>query len=105
LELKGWSRDAVYKFQAAAQSPSGSIFTLADAYGQLYTLDTGTCHITEGSKLLHRCSAKSRDDMMAMAMPDDNTVYACWNEDEKIVLATVTKGRKKVDILRINSLI
>jgi hypothetical protein len=105
FELTGWSRDAVYKFQGAAQSPSGSKFTLADRYGQLYTLDTRTCHITEGKKLSHRCSANSRDDMMAIAMPDDNTVYACWNEDGKIVLAAVTEGRKEVDILRINSLI
>jgi hypothetical protein len=107
LELKGWSRDLVYKFQAAAQSqsPSSSIFTLADAHGQLYTLNTRTRHIAERLKLPHRCSANSRDDMMALAMPDDNTVRACWNEDGKIVLATVLQRQSKVDTRRIHSLI
>lgn len=102
VELRASSRD-LSKFQAAAQSPSESKFTLADLNGQLYTLDTRTRQFTKGTKRFHRCRANSRDEMMTLAMPNDRTVHGCWNEDGKIFLVTVINGLEK-DPIRIQSL-
>jgi len=98
VELRTSSR-SLSKFQAAAQSSSGSKFTLADFNGQLYTLDTGTCQLVTGTKLFHRCRANSRDEMMTLAMPDDSTVHGCWNEDGKISLVTIINGLEKGRII------
>jgi hypothetical protein len=93
-----------YKFQGAAQSPSASIYTLVDAYGVLYTLDTRTRRITEGVKLPQKRFPTSRDNLMAVSMVNDTTVRVCWNEGGKIVLATIMKGQTKPEVLRIDNL-
>ena len=83
------------RFQDVAQAPSGSMFTLVNAHGNLYKLDAFAMKITSlNIKLSYKHSLNSPDDFVAIATPTNDTIHACWVEHGMIVLTTF-KGKNK----------
>ena len=85
------------RFQAAAQSPTGSNFTFINASGYLFQLDLRRKQPTLqdlGIRLDLKDPPRSPDDFISMAMPDDKTTYAFWIDNGMGVLNTVHDGGK-----------
>jgi hypothetical protein len=85
------------RFQAAAQSPTGSKFTFVNASGHLFQLDLKQKQPALqdiGTRLDLKDLPRSPDDFISVAMPDDKTTYAFWIEKGMGVLNTVHEGDK-----------
>ncbi|KAH0544743.1 hypothetical protein FGG08_001110 [Glutinoglossum americanum] len=90
LQPQGWNIQ-VFRLQGAAQSPSGKYIVLVDATYMLFRLDTDSNRVEKGMRLSRRrLSASSGDDLMAIAMPNENTIHTFWVEGGKMVLTTIT---------------
>jgi RNA polymerase-interacting CarD/CdnL/TRCF family regulator len=86
------------KTQAAAQSPTGSIVTLVDIYGDLYRLNTEHKSLKKQDRahLEHTCSGDP-DNMIAISMLDDNTTHAFWivhGKVDQMIFATIGLDEK-----------
>jgi len=85
------------RFQAAAQSPTGSKFTFVNASGQLFQLDLRQQQPALQdlrTRLDLKDQPRSPDDFISVAMPDDKTTYAFWIENRMGVLNTIHEGCK-----------
>lgn len=86
-----------HRFQAAAQSPTGSKFTFVNAGGHLSQLDMRQKQPALqdlGIRLDSKDPPRSADDFISVAMPDDKVTYAFWIKKRMGVLNTVHEGGK-----------
>jgi hypothetical protein len=82
------------KIQAAAQSPSGSLFTVVGVHGQVHRHDTDRNYGVQLASLGYTISG-GPESMMAVSMPDDNTAHAFWMGNKgKMKFATIREGHK-----------
>ncbi|KAH0542302.1 hypothetical protein FGG08_003329 [Glutinoglossum americanum] len=94
----GWTEDRKPKFQGAAQGDSGTIFALANAHNTVYKLDVAANSFIEVVKISRR--RPTPNTLMAIAMPDDDTIYTFWMENKKMVLATIKEKKlSRQDVL------
>lgn len=85
------------RFQAAAQAPSGSNYTLVNAGGHLFQLDLRQKQSAIQDlkvRLDLKESPRSSDHFISIAMPDEETTCAFWIENRMGVLNTVRQGSK-----------
>jgi len=89
------SASSDHRFQAAAQSPTGSKFTFVNSSGRLSQLD-----MKQKQPMLQdlrirldpKDPPRSADDFISVAMPDDKTTHAFWIKERMGVLNTVPEG-------------
>lgn len=80
------------KIQTAAQCPSGSQYILLTATGNLYQLDLETlAPVLMGPKWDFKHQPQSPHEFVALAVPEDNIIYAFRIENNEMML-DVVKG-------------
>jgi hypothetical protein len=94
LSFNGSEERQEYKIQAAAQAPSGSIFTVVDTYGHLFR------HDNLNKSRIHLASLGNGfpgrpENMMAISMPNEDITHAFWIEQGQMMFATI-RGDGKV---------
>jgi hypothetical protein len=82
------------KIQAAIQCPSGSQYRLLTATGHLYQLDLETDLETlvpapMGPMWAFKHQPQSPNEFVALAMPEDDLIYAFWIENNEMILEEI----------------
>ena len=68
---------------------------LADVTNKVFRVNMARGYVVREVQLKRRrLSADSKDDLMAIAMPDDNTVHTFWVEGGKMILTTIREGER-----------